>query len=213
MIKITKNLLSKWFKAFNAEYFNNEIGVEPRFKITKSKRSFWKLSPDIHEDRYIMELSTAYIRSERDYINSFLIMMCLIYYYYNGRNFTSITKRVTELTKGKYGVIREDDSGTQDEVVLRETKAYKYVIFTDYKGNPSIAKYNDDHYIDNLKRGVVLDNTKLYCIESDNEKLAELPLRQVRPRYIHWNYLVDFTIDELLSTSTLVKEETYCKGK
>lgn len=217
MIKITKSLLSRWFKVANTKYFNNEIEKEPDYVISTNKSRFGQFS--CGPNMYSIEISTAYICSERDYMNTFLHELCHLYVRQkygrvqsHGKEWKYVANLITMRTKGKYGIIQRV-GGHQDKCVLRgKCKVSNFVIFTDYTGRFAVAKYNNAAYPTKLKKmGAVLNNTKMYYIQSDNKEMAEMKLRSANARGIYWTYPKKFTLDELLNMSRLVNTETYCQ--
>lgn len=217
MITITKELLSDWFKKFNRLYFNGKIKREPNYVITKTTSILGMFKPST----WTINISTAYIRSERNYINTFLHELCHLYvrekYGYHvqhhGVEWKEVADMITSRTGGKYGTIQRVDGGI-DKDVLRETKGTnKYVVFVDYVGHLSIAKYGSEDYVKRLiELDCVMDNTEIRYYVSNNVEMDYLRKRRANGYTIRWNYL-KWTLEELNTMATLVSKTMYHKRK
>lgn len=213
MIKITKQLLSEWFKVANKKYFNGEIEKEPKYVITTNKSRYGQFRPCTWE----IEITTAFVRSENGYKNTFLHELCHLYARQkygayiqpHGYEWKEIADRVTRLTKGKYGVIQRC-GGYSEHTYLRENnKMSNFVVFTDYTNHFAIAKYSDMEYIVRLKRAKgVKENTTIYYFMSDDSRMAPLTLRRARAKHIAWSY-TKYSFDEIKSMCKLVDQELY----
>lgn len=213
MIKITKQLLSEWFKVANEKYFNGDIEKEPNYVITTNKSRYGQFRPRTWE----IEISTAFVRSENAYKNTFLHELCHLYarqkhgayIQSHGYEWKEIADRVTRFTKGKYGIIQRC-GGYKEGTYLREnTKMNNFVVFTDYKNHLAIAKYSDIEYVMKLKRlKGVKENTTIYYFVSDDVRMATIPLRKSRARSISWNY-VNYSLGEIKAMSKMIDSELY----
>ena len=210
MIKITKELLSRWFDEVNKEFFNNELR-KPDFVITHNSR-FGQFRPRT----WTIEISTYWIRTERDYMNTLIHECCHCYvrqkYGYrvqsHGYEWKDIADRINRQMCGKYGTIQIRGGG-QDKYVVRNANVEKFIVFTDYHGKIAIAKYRDDTYVVRLKKmGCVMGGTKMYYLVSDNGELAKVKFRKVNTLSIRWQY-IDFSLDEILDKSSIIKVEMY----
>ena len=74
MIKITKELLSIWFDKINEEFFNNEL-KKTNFVISHNTGRFGQFRPRT----WTIEISTYWVRSERDYMNTLIHECCHCY--------------------------------------------------------------------------------------------------------------------------------------
>lgn len=211
MIKITKKLLSRWFDKVNNEFFNNEL-KKTNFVISHNRECFGQFRPRT----WTIEISTHWIRTERDYMNTLIHECCHCYvrqkYGYrvqsHGYEWKEVADRINRQMCGKYGTIQRLGGG-QDNYVVRNANAEKFIVFTDYHGKIAIAKYRDDTYVVRLKKmGCVMGGTKMYYLVSDNGELAKVKLRKANARSISWQY-IDFSLGEILDKSSLIKEETY----
>lgn len=211
MIKITKELLSEWFDEVNKEFFNNELR-KTNFVITHNKGHFGQFRPRT----WTIEISTYWVRSERDYINT-LIHECShcyvrqkygIYAQSHGYEWKEVADRINRQMRGKYGTIQRLGGG-QDNYVVRNANAEKFIVFTDFNGNMGIAKYRNDTYIVRLKQmGGVKNGTRMYYLVSDNVELAKVKFRKANARSIYWQH-IDFSLGEILDKSSLIKVEMY----
>lgn len=211
MIKITKKLLSEWFDEVNKEFFNNELR-KTDFVITHNRGHFGQFRPRT----WTIEISTYWVRSERDYINT-LIHECShcyvrqkygIYAQEHGYEWKEVADRINKQMCGKYGVIQRLGGG-QDNYVVRKTNAEKFIVFTDFNGNMGIAKYRDDTYVVRLKQmGCIKNGTRMYYLVSDNAELAKVKFRKANARSIYWQH-IDFSLGEILDKSSLIKVEMY----
>ena len=211
MIKITKELLSEWFDEVNKEFFNNELR-KTNFVITHNKGHFGQFRPRT----WTIEISTYWVRSERDYINT-LIHECShcyvrqkygIYAQSHGYEWKEVADRINRQMRGKYGPIQRLGGG-QDNYVVRNANAEKFIVFTDFNGNMGIAKYRNDTYIVRLKQmGGVKNGTRMYYLVSDNAELAKVKFRKANARSIYWQH-IDFSLGEILDKSSLIKVEMY----
>ena len=211
MIKITKELLSEWFDEVNKEFFNNEL-KKTNFVITHNKGYFGQFRPRT----WTIEISTYWVRSERDYINT-LIHECShcyvrqkygIYAQSHGYEWKEVADRINRQMCGKYGTIQRLGGG-QDNYVVRNANAEKFIVFTDFNGNMGIAKYRKDTYIVRLKQmGGVKNGTRMYYLVSDNAELAKVKFRKANARSIYWQH-IDFSLGEILDKSSLIKVEMY----
>ena len=213
MIKITKHLLSDWFKVANEKYFNGEIKKEPTYVISTNTSRYGQFRPRTWE----IEITTAYIRSENAYKNTFLHELCHLYVrekygayvQSHGYEWKEVADRVTRLTKGKYGVIQRC-GGYKETTYLRENnKVNHFVVFTDYNGHLSIAKYSDNEYVMKLKRlGCVKENTEMYYFISKDVRMADITLRKARASSVTWNISM-FSMGEIKAMANLVDSELY----
>lgn len=212
MIKITKKLLSEWYKTANEKYFNNELRREPKFRLTDSTGYYGMFS----ERKWTLTISVAYIRSERDYKNTFLHELCHMYvaekYNYrtlpHGSEWKKIAMEVTNKTKYAYGPILRCGGGL-DKSVLRSPSVCKFIVFTDYKGKMSVGKYNNAAYVSRLKScGCVEVGTKIYYFTSRNEPFTNMKTRRSSGNSLYWNYL-SLSFNEIKAKSTLCATETY----
>lgn len=211
MIKITKKLLSEWFDEVNKEFFNNELR-KTNFVITHNRGHFGQFRPRT----WTIEISTYWVRSERDYINT-LIHECShcyvrqkygIYAQEHGYEWKEVADRINKQMCGKYGVIQRLGGG-QDNYVVRKTNAEKFIVFTDLNGNMGIAKYRNDTYVVRLKQmGCIKNGTRMYYLVSDNAELAKVKFRKANARSIYWQH-IDFSLGEILDKSSLIKVEMY----
>lgn len=211
MIKITKKLLSEWFDEVNKEFFNNELR-KTNFVITHNRGHFGQFRPRT----WTIEISTYWVRSERDYINT-LIHECShcyvrqkygIYAQEHGYEWKEVADRINKQMCGKYGVIQRLGGG-QDNYVVRNANAEKFIVFTDCNGNMGIAKYRIDTYVVRLKQmGCIKNGTRMYYLVSDNAELAKVKFRKANARSIYWQH-IDFSLGEILDKSSLIKVEMY----
>lgn len=213
MIKITKELLNEWFDEFNAEFFNGELR-KTSFVITNNVSRFGQFRPRT----WTIEISTACVRTERDYKNTFIHECCHCYVRQkyghrvqsHGYEWKEIANRINRQMCGKYGTIQRVGGG-QDKSVIRDSNAEKFVAFTDYNGNSSIAKYRDDGYVAKLKRmGCIKSGTKIYYLVSSDNEMARYRFRKVNTNSVRWNYET-MGFAEVLKRSDLIKEEDYTK--
>lgn len=211
MIKITKELLSRWFDKVNKEFFNNELR-KTDFVITHNKGHFGQFRPRT----WTIEISTHWIRSERDYINTLIHECCHcyvrqkygIYAQEHGYEWKEVADRINRQMCGKYGTIQRCGGG-QDKYVVRNANVEKFIVFTDYHGKIAIAKYRDDTYVVRLKKmGCVMGGTKMYYLVSDNGELAKVKFRKANALSVRWQY-IDFSLDEILDKSSIIKVEMY----
>ena len=211
MIKITKELLSEWFDKVNKEFFNNELR-KTDFVISHNKGRFGQFRPRT----WTIEISTYWIRTERDYMNTLIHECCHCYvrqkYGYrvqsHGYEWKDIADRINRQMCGKYGTIQRCGGG-QDKYVVRNANVEKFIVFTDYHGNIAIAKYRDDTYVARLKKmGCVMGGTKMYYLVSDNGELAKVKFRKANALSVRWQY-IDFSLDEILDKSSIIKVEMY----
>ena len=212
MIKVTKELLSEWYWDANDKYFNGELKREPKFRITNSASYYGSFS----ESKWALRISVAYIRSERDYKNTFLHELCHLYvaekYSYralpHGIEWQKIADAVTHRTGYKYGPIRRCGGGL-DKSVLRNPNTCKFVVFTDYKGVLSVGKYSNGSYVSRLKScGCVGVGTNIYYFTSRNEPFINMKTRRSDGKSLYWNY-TSLSLDEIKAKSTLCATETY----
>ena len=210
MIKITKELLSRWFDKVNKEFFNNELR-KTDFVITHNSR-FGQFRPRT----WTIEISTYWIRTERDYMNTLIHECCHcyvrqkygIYAQEHGYEWKDIADRINRQMCGKYGTIQRCGGG-QDKYVVRNANVEKFIVFTDYHGKIAIAKYRDDAYVVRLKKmGCVMGGTKMYYLVSDNGELAKVKFRKANALSVRWQY-IDFSLDEILDKSSIIKVEMY----
>lgn len=211
MIKITKELLSRWFDKVNKEFFNNELR-KTDFVISHNKGRFGQFRPRT----WTIEISTYWIRTERDYMNTLIHECCHCYvrqkYGYrvqsHGYEWKDIADRINRQMCGKYGTIQRCGGG-QDKYVVRNANVEKFIVFTDYHGKIAIAKYRDDTYVVRLKKmGCVMGGTKMYYLVSDNGELAKVKFRKANALSVRWQY-IDFSLDEILDKSSIIKVEMY----
>ena len=211
MIKITKELLSRWFDKVNKEFFNNELR-KTDFVITHNRGYFGQFRPRT----WTIEISTYWIRTERDYMNTLIHECCHCYvrqkYGYrvqsHGYEWKDIADRINRQMCGKYGTIQRCGGG-QDKYVVRNANVEKFIVFTDYHGKIAIAKYRDDTYVVRLKKmGCVMGGTKMYYLVSDNGELAKVKFRKANALSVRWQY-IDFSLDEILDKSSIIKVEMY----
>lgn len=211
MIKITKELLSEWFDEVNKEFFNNELR-KTNFVISHNSRYFGQFRPRT----WTIEISTHWIRTERDYMNTLIHECCHcyvrqkygIYAQEHGYEWKDIADRINRQMCGKYGTIQRCGGG-QDKYVVRNANVEKFIVFTDYHGNIAIAKYRDDTYVARLKKmGCVMGGTKMYYLVSDNGELAKVKFRKANALSVRWQY-IDFSLDEILDKSSIIKVEMY----
>lgn len=213
MITLTIQTLKVWFNEFNTEYFDGKLKT-PNFQITNVKSFLGRYCSRGN----IIQVSVAYIRSERDYKNTLLHEMCHQYDYEtngliikpHGARWKRIAAMVNSKMQGKYGIIQRCN-GASDKVVIRNSKMSKFVVFTDYVGKMSIAKYNDDKYIDNLlKCGCVMKGTKITFYLSNDGTFAIYPMHRGTSRNLYWNYFFkECSFSAFEKTATKVKEEMY----
>ena len=211
MIKITKELLSEWFDKVNKEFFNNEL-IKTDFVISHNNGRFGQFRPRT----WTIEISTYWIRTERDYMNTLIHECCHCYvrqkYGYrvqsHGYEWKEVADRINRQMCGKYGTIQRCGGG-QDNYVVRNANTEKFIVFTDYHGKIGIAKYRDDTYVVRLKQMDCIKNgTRMYYLVSDNAELAKVKFRKANARSISWQY-IDFSLGEILDKSSLIKEEMY----
>ena len=211
MIKITKELLSEWFDEVNKEFFNNELR-KTNFVISHNRSRFGQFRPRT----WTIEISTYWVRSERDYMNTLIHECCHcyvrqkygIYVQPHGYEWKEVANRINQQMCGKFGIIQRCGGG-QDKYIVRKTNAEKFIVFTDYCGRQGIAKFRNDAYVKKLKQaGGVMSGTKIYYLVSDNAELAKVKLRKANARSISWQY-IDFSLGEILDKSSLIKEEMY----
>ena len=211
MIKITKELLSEWFDKVNKEFFNNELR-KTDFVISHNKGRFGQFRPRT----WTIEISTYWIRTERDYMNTFIHECCHCYvrqkYGYrvqsHGYEWKEVAGRINRQMCGKYGTIQRCGGG-QDNCVVRNAMAEKFIVFTDYYGKIAIAKYRDDAYVVRLKQlGGVMSGTKMYYLVSDNAELAMVKFRKVNTLHIRWQH-INLTLSEILGKASVIKAEMY----
>ena len=215
MIKITKELLSTWFDKINEEFFNNEL-KKTNFVISHNTGRFGQFRPRT----WTIEISTHWVRSERDYMNTLIHECCHCYVRQtygcyvqsHGYEWREIANRINRQMGGKYGTIQRCGGG-QDAYVVRSANAEKFIVFTDCYGKVAIAKYRDDAYIAKLKRlGAIKSGTEMYYFISDNVDLAEVKFRKANARSVRWQY-VSFTLEEILNKGDVVKTEVYTELK
>lgn len=215
MIKITKELLTEWFNEFNNEFFNGEIST-PTYVITHNRSRFGQFRPRT----WVIEISTAWVRSERDYKNTFIHEMAHAYVRQkygrfaqsHGYEWKSIANKINSMTCGKYGTIQRCGGG-QDSYTLRSANAEKFIVFTDYNGNLATAKYRDEKYVERLKnRSCVKSGTEMYYVISDMAEMDRLPIRKVNVRSIRWNYL-PISFESLMANCVVVRKELYTNLK
>lgn len=211
MIKITKKLLSRWFDKVNNEFFNNEL-KKTNFVISHNRERFGQFRPRT----WTIEISTYWVRSERDYMNTLIHECCHcyvrqkygIYVQEHGYEWKEVADRINRQMYGKYGTIQRLGGG-QDNYVVRNANTEKFIVFTDFRGKIAIAKYRNDTYIVRLKlMDCIKNGTRMYYLVSDNAELAKVKLRKANARSISWQY-IDFSLGEILDKSSLIKEETY----
>ena len=211
MIQITKKLLSDWFYNDNHLYFNDELR-KPNFVISSNRSRFSQFRPYT----WTVEISTAWVRSERDYHNTFLHELCHLYVRQkygshvqsHGLEWKSIAYQVTRDTIGVYGTIQRVCGG-QDKYELRDSKTEKFVVFTSYKDILSIAKYSNDDYVKNLKKFCVIKSgTVMYFFTSNDKELGSLRVRKSNAGSLTWNRL-PMTLDEMKKRCQLVSKEFY----
>ena len=211
MIKITKELLSIWFDKINEEFFNNEL-KKTNFVISHNTGRFGQFRPRT----WTIEISTHWVRSERDYMNTLIHECCHCYVRQtygprvksHGYEWKEVADRINQQMRGKYGTIQRCGGG-QDAYVVRRANSEKFIVFTDYLGKFAIAKYRDDAYVEKLKRyGCVMSGTKMYYLISDDVDLANVKFRKTKSLSIHWQR-VSFTLYEILNKGELIKTEMY----
>ena len=211
MIKITKELLSEWFDKINNEFFNNELR-KTNFVISHNRGRFGQFRPRT----WTIEISTYWVRSERDYMNTLIHECCHchvrqkygIYAQEHGYEWKEVADRINRQMYGKYGTIQRLGGG-QDNYVVRNANTEKFIVFTDFRGKIAIAKYRNDTYVVRLKQMDCIKNgTRMYYIVSDNAELAKVKFRKANARSISWQY-IDFSLGEILDKSSLIKEEMY----
>lgn len=211
MIKITKELLSEWFDKVNKEFFNNELR-KTDFVISHNKGRFGQFRPRT----WTIEISTYWIRTERDYMNTLIHECCHcyvrqkygIYAQPHGYEWKEVANRINQQMCGKFGIIQRCGGG-QDKYVVRKTNAEKFIVFTDYHGRQGIAKFRNDAYVKKLKQaGGVMSGTKIYYLVSDNAELANVKFRKVNTLHIRWQY-INFTLSEILDKASVIKAEMY----
>ena len=211
MIKITKELLSEWFDKVNKEFFNNELR-KTDFVISHNKGRFGQFRPRT----WTIEISTYWVRSERDYMNTLIHECCHcyvrqkygIYAQEHGYEWKEVADRINRQMYGKYGTIQRLGGG-QDNYVVRNANTEKFIVFTDYHGKIGIAKYRDDAYVARLKKmGCVMGGTKMYYLVSDNADLAKVKFRKVNTISIRWQY-IRLSLSEILDKSSIIKTEMY----
>ena len=211
MIKITKKLLSEWFDEVNKEFFNNELR-KTNFVITHNRGHFGQFRPRT----WTIEISTYWVRSERDYMNTLIheCSHCYVRQKYGNRvqshgyEWKEVADRINRQMCGKYGVIQRLGGG-QDNYVVRNANAEKFIVFTDFNGNMGIAKYRNDTYVVRLKQmGCIKNGTRMYYLVSDNAELAKVKFRKANARSIYWQH-IDFSLGEILDKSSLIKVEMY----
>ena len=211
MIKITKELLSEWFDEVNKEFFNNELR-KTNFVISHNRSRFGQFRPRT----WTIEISTYWVRSERDYMNTLIHECCHcyvrqkygIYVQPHGYEWKEVANRINQQMCGKFGIIQRCGGG-QDKYIVRKTNAEKFIVFTDYCGRQGIAKFRNDVYVKKLKQaGGVMSGTKIYYLVSDNAELAKVRFRKANSRSISWQY-IDFSLGEILDKSSIIKEEMY----
>ena len=211
MIKITKELLSEWFDKVNKEFFNNELR-KTDFVISHNKGRFGQFRPRT----WTIEISTYWVRTERDYMNTLIHECCHcyvrqkygIYAQPHGYEWKEVADRINRQMHGKYGTIQRLGGG-QDNYVVRNANTEKFIVFTDYHGRQGIAKFRNDAYVKKLKQaGGVMSGTKIYYLVSDNAELAKVRFRKANSLSITWQY-IDFSLGEILDKSSLIKEEMY----
>lgn len=211
MIKITKELLSEWFDKVNKEFFNNELR-KTDFVISHNKGRFGQFRPRT----WTIEISTYWIRTERDYMNTLIHECCHcyvrqkygIYAQPHGYEWKEVANRINQQMCGKFGIIQRCGGG-QDKYVVRKTNAEKFIVFTDYHGRQGIAKFRNDAYVKKLKQaGGVMSGTKIYYLVSDNAELAMVKFRKVNTLHIRWQY-INLTLSEILGKASVIKAEMY----
>lgn len=215
MIKVTKQLLSEWFKVANEKYFNGEIEREPSYVISTNKSRYGQFRPRTWQ----IEITTAFIRSENAYKNTFLHELCHLYVRQkyglhvqsHGYEWKAVAERVTRLTMGKYGIIQRC-GGFYETTYLRDNKKMNnFIVFTDKDGELSIGKYSDIEYVMKLKRwNCIKDNTTMYYFTSDDVRMAEIKSRKARARSVSWSYS-RYTLGELKAMCNLIDTELYQK--
>lgn len=215
MEKITKEQLLRWFKDFNKKCFYSEIKTAPTIKLSKTRTSYGQCCLLTGEIR----ISTAFIRSERDYINTLLHEMCHLYVYEkyganvqsHGYEWKEIADRVTKLTNGKYGTIQRVGGGLDKSVLKGSGKMEKYIVFTDHHGHFSIAKYSSDEFVKRMMEyDFIKENTRIYYFTSDNDELDKVHRSRVNKRSLSWEDS-EWDIDELMKMSHLVSTTIYSK--
>lgn len=211
MIKITKELLSEWFDEVNKEFFNNELR-KTDFVISHNNGRFGQFRPRT----WTIEISTYWIRTERDYMNTLIHECCHCYvrqkYGYrvqsHGYEWKEVADRINQQMSGKYGTIQRLGGG-QDNYVVRNANTEKFIVFTDFRGKIAIAKYRNNTYIVRLKlMDCIKNGTRMYYLVSDNAELAKVKFRKANARSISWQY-IDFSLGEILEKSSIIKEEMY----
>ena len=211
MIKITKTLLSEWFNKFNKEFFNDELR-KPNFVVSHNHGYFGQFRPRT----WTIEISTYWIRSERDYANTLIHECCHVYVRQNygrfaqshGYEWKEIANRINEKMQGKYGHIQRCGGG-QDKYVVRNANVEKFIVFTSYKGKLSIAKYRDDAYVAKLKRlHCVQSGTNMYYVVSDNVDMALFKFRKANAHSINWNNTT-MSLDDIMSKCDIIKVELF----
>ena len=114
MIKITKELLSRWFDKVNNEFFNNELR-KPDFVITHNRGYFGQFRPST----WTIDISIYWIRSERDYMNTLIHECCHCYVRQkygshvqsHGYEWKKVADRINRQMCGKYGIIQRCGNG------------------------------------------------------------------------------------------------------
>lgn len=213
MIQITKELLGVWFDEFNNEFFNGELR-KTSFVISHNTSRFGQFRPRT----WTIEISTHWVRSERDYKNTLIHECCHCYVRQkyghrvqsHGYEWKEIANRINRQMCGKYGTIQRVGGG-QDSYVVRNANAEKFLVFTDCYGKVAVAKYRDDAYIAKLKRlGGIKSGTEMYYLVSDNVDLAKVKFRKANARSVRWQY-INFSLNEILNKGNVIKTEIYSK--
>lgn len=213
MIKITQALLDEKFNEFNKKYFNGEV-KKTSFVISHNRSRFGQFRPRT----WTIEISTAWVRSERDYWNTLLHEMIHalvrqrhgVYAQSHGYEWKEIASDITRKTNGQYGVIQRVGGG-QDKTILRSANVEKFVVFTDKYGKLSIGKYRDEDYVMKLKRlGAVMSGTTIYYLTSSDNELARFNFRKVNTRSVRWNY-ANMPLESIMSRSEVIRSEFYTK--
>lgn len=218
MISITKELLHEWFKVANEKYFDGKIKVEPTY-IVSNKRSFYGQYRVIGNT---IEISTAFIRTKEEYINTFLHELCHLlvrqeygkYAQAHGKEWKKVAMWISCKTKGKYGEITRVSKYCElrDKSLVEATKnkTYKFIAFTDYSGKFAVAKYSNEKYVLTLKRlGGISSNTKVYFFTSNKPMFADLALRKASEYSLHWSLPKKFTLQNILDSVPNVRVEIY----
>lgn len=216
MIQITKALLSEKFNEFNREFFNGEV-KKTDFVISHNRSRYGQFRPRT----WAIEISTAWVRSERDYWNTLIHEMAHAYVRQkygryvqpHGCEWKSVANRINAQMNGKYGTIQRVGGG-QDKTILRVCKSSMFVAFEDCYGKWAIARISNITYIDKLKAlGGMKDDTEYIVFVSDEEDLCRIPCRKVHARGVWWNHMSKYSKDKIEHLDTIVQRSVYHSAK